>query len=249
MASKIALVTGAARGIGKATAARLAWDGCDIVLADVCAPSGAETAVQAVEAAGRSALFVQTDVGDRAAVEALFARAQERFGRLDVLVNNAAINIRKPLIDLAVEDVARVWAVAQWGVFHCAQLAARRMVEQGEGGAIVSISSVHAVRAFPSSTAYNGAKAAVNQMTRTWAAELAKYRIRVNAIEPGWIDTPGERAFYTEEQILEEGARLPLGRLGRPEEIADAVSYLASDRASYVTGTILRVDGGILLPS
>jgi len=110
------------------------------------------------------------------------------------------------------------------------------------------ISSVHASRAFPNSTAYNGAKAAINQMARTWAAELASHRIRVNSIEPGWTDTPGERRYYSEDEIREKGKKLPLGRLGRPEEIAGAVSYLVSDLGAYVTGSVLRIDGGILLP-
>ena len=122
------------------------------------------------------------------------------------------------------------------------------MVKQNQGGAIVSISSVHAYRPFPRSTAYNAAKAAVNHMSGTWAAELAQYGIRVNVIEPGWVDTPGERAFFTEEQIREEGKKLPLGRLARPEEIAEAACYLASEQSSYVTGTVLRVDGGFVLP-
>src|SRR2546422_1280370 len=123
------------------------------------------------------------------------------------------------------------------------------MVKQGSGGSIVITSSVHAERAFPLSTAYNGAKAAVNNMAATWALELAPHRIRVNVIEPGWIDTPGERKFYTEEELREAGNRLPLGRLGRPEDIAKGVLYLVSDEyASYVTGSRLCIDGGILLP-
>ena len=157
-------------------------------------------------------------------------------------MNNAAINIRKPLIDLDVADVEKVWAVALWGVFHCSQLAARQMVTRA-GGSIVVISSVHAESAFPNNTAYNGAKAAVNHMALTWAAELAGKNVRVNVIEPGWTDTPGERMFYTEEQIRIQGQKLPLGRLGKPEEIAAAVRYLVSDDAVYMTGSCLRVDG------
>jgi len=152
-----------------------------------------------------------------------------------------------PLVDLDVADVQKVWDVALWGVFHCSQLAARQMLKQGSGS-IVVISSVHAEKPFPNNTAYNGAKAAVNHMALTWAAELAKDNIRVNVIEPGWTDTPGERNYYTEEQILEEGRKLPLGRLGKPEEIAKAVRFLVSDEGAYITGSCLRVDGGILLP-
>jgi glucose 1-dehydrogenase len=156
-------------------------------------------------------------------------------------------SIRKPLIDLAVEDVEATWSVTLWGVFHATQLAARMMIAQNQPGNIVTISSVLAHVPQVSSSPYNGAKAAINQMTRTWALELAPHRIRVNAIEPGWIDTPGERAFATEDQLREEASKLPLGRLGRAEEIAKAAAFLVSEDASYITGSILRVDGGISL--
>jgi glucose 1-dehydrogenase len=244
---KVALVTGGARGIGKATAEELARAGADVAFCDVADEASAQGTLTGIREAGRTGLFRQADVGDRAAMEGLFATVLETFGRLDILVNNAAMSIRKPLVDLEIEDVEKVWKVSLWGVFHCSQLAARQMVKQGRGS-IVTISSVHAVQAFPNSTAYNGAKAAVNQMSRTWAAELAGHGVRVNFIEPGWIDTPGERTFYSEEQIQAEGRKLPLGRLGRPEDIAAAVRYLVSDQAAYVTGACLRVDGGIVLP-
>ena len=180
-------------------------------------------------------------------MESMFTETAERLGSIDILVNNAAKSIRKPLLELDTADVEQVWNVILWGTFHCSQLAARRMVAQGRGGNMVMISSVHAYRAFPNSTAYNGAKAAVNHMAMTWAAELAQHRIRVNVIEPGWIDTPGERAFTSEERLREEGGKLPLGRLGTPAEIASAVRFLVSEDGSYVTGSIVRVDGGIAL--
>ncbi len=181
-------------------------------------------------------------------MERLVAETVDRFGRLDIQVNNAGHNVRKPLLELEVADVERVWSVILWGAFHGSQLAARQMVKQGAGGSIVNISSVHAYRPYPNNSAYNGAKAAINHLTATWALELAPYRIRVNAIEPGWIDTPGERKFFTEETIRERGRQLPWGRLGQPDEIARAVRFLASEDASYVTGSVLRVDGGFVLP-
>ncbi len=244
----VAMVTGAARGIGQATAAALARQGFDVAICDLQPAAEPPDTLRSIQEAGRQALYRQCDVSDRAQVEAFFAETVERLGRLDVLVNNAAVNIRKPLVELEVEDVARVWAVSQWGVFHCSQLAARQMIRQGNGGSIVVISSVHAEQPYARSTSYNGAKAAVNQMARTWAVELAPHRIRVNAIEPGWTDTPGERTFFTEDQIREEGKKLPLGRLARPDEIAAAVCFLVSEQAAYITGSILRVDGGIVLP-
>jgi glucose 1-dehydrogenase len=233
LSGKVAVVTGGARGIGRATCVALEQAGATVAWCDLLAPP-----------AGASGRSFQADVSNRGEMEAMFAALD----RVDILVNNAAASIRKLLVDLEVEDVRKTWDVILWGTFHCSQLAARRMIAQGGGGAIVTISSVHAFRPFPLSTAYNGAKAAVNQMAATWAVELAPHRIRVNVIEPGWTDTPGERAFYTEQQIRDEGAKLPFGRLARPEEIAAAVRFLVTEDSSYVTGSVLRVDGGVVLP-
>src|SRR5262249_2013044 len=131
------------------------------------------------------------------------------FGSVDILVNNAVTSRRAALLDLDPEDVRRTWDVALWGVLNCSQFTARKMVAQGRGGSILSISSVHAAQAYPNATAYNAAKAAVNHMSATWATELAPHRIRVNVIEPGWIDTPGERAYNTEDELREAGPTLP----------------------------------------
>ena len=245
---KVAIITGGARGIGQATAVELARSGADVMFCDICKPEQAAQTIAAIEGFHRKARFFHADVGDRAQVEDTFREIVSEFGRIDILVNNAAMNIRKPLVDLEVEDVQRVWSVALWGVFHCSQLAARQMIKQ-QGGSIVMISSVHAVRPFPNNTAYNGAKAAVNHMAGTWAAELVGHGIRVNVIEPGWTDTPGERTLYSEEQIQTEGSRLPMGRLASAAEIANAVRFLVSDEAAYITGSCLRVDGGLLLPT
>jgi glucose 1-dehydrogenase len=244
---KVALITGGARGIGQATAAELARSGADVVFCDVCKPELAAGTLEMIRKFHRKGRFIQTDVGNRAQVEEMFRETVDEFGRIDILVNNAALNTRKPLVDLEIADVEKVWSVALWGVFHCTQLAARQMVKQ-QGGSIVMISSVHAVRPFPNNTAYNGAKAAVNHMAKTWAAELVSDHIRVNVVEPGWTDTPGERTLYTEEQIQREAKQLPMGRLASAAEIAKAVRFLVSDDAAYITGSCLRVDGGLLLP-
>jgi glucose 1-dehydrogenase len=228
----IAVVTGGSRGIGWAAVKQLERDGFTVVIADLQAPPDGE--------------FIRCEVSSRESVEKLFSEVLSRYGRIDALINNAAINIRAPFLETKPADVERVWSVIVGGTFHCTQLAARAMVAQGHGGAVVMVSSVHAERGYANSTAYNGAKAAVNQMARTWATELAPHRIRVNCVEPGWTDTPGERNFFTEEQIREQGAKLPWGRLATPEEIASAIGYLVG--ASYVTGSILKVDGGITLP-
>jgi glucose 1-dehydrogenase len=248
LAGKVAIITGAGRGIGEACAVELARAGADVAICDLCESSKAAGLVSTIEKLGRRALFFSLDVADRNAVQQMVDEVEQRLSRIDILVNNAGRNIRKPLIDLEPADVEAVWSVLLWGAFHTTQLVVRRMVARGEGGSVVMISSLHASKPFPNNTAYNAAKAAVNHMARTWAAELAKYRIRVNTIEPGWIDTPGERNFYTEDQIRELGARLPFGRLGAPQEIAAAVRFLVSGDASYITGACLRVDGGIMLP-
>jgi glucose 1-dehydrogenase len=246
---KVAIVTGAARGIGRATALELARQGADVTVNDVNHIEEAREVVSEIEKMGRRASFFQGDVADRLLDQQLIEETTEALGRLDILVNNAAYSIRKPFLELEVKDVEKTWAVILWGVFHCSQLAARQMVKQGQGGSIVMISSVHAYRPYPNSTAYNAAKAAVNHMAFTWAVELAEYRIRVNVIEPGWIDTPGERKHFTEDEIQERGKKLLMGRLGRAEEIAKGVAFLAAEQDSaYVTGTCLRIDGGFVLP-
>ncbi len=239
-----ALITGAAQGIGQAIAIELARRGADIVIADI---AQADQTLSILKSPTTRTLYQHTDVASRPAMEHLFHRIQTEFGGLDILINNAVKTIRKPLIELTVQDVEATWSVALWGVFHATQLAARMMIAQNQPGNIVTISSVLAHIPYVNSSPYNGAKAAINQMTRTWALELAPHRIRVNAIEPGWIDTPGERAFATEQQLREEAAKLPLGRLGRAEEIAKAAAFLVSEDASYITGSILQVDGGISL--
>ena len=245
---RVAIVTGASLGIGRAIAVDLAQNGADVVVNYNRHAGEAEKVAQEIESLGRHAHVVQASVADRAQCIRMVEEAVRRFGRLDILVTNAAFSIRKPFLALEPEDVEKTWAVSLWGVFHCCQLAARQMVLEKHGGSLVVISSVHAARPYPNATPYNGAKAAVNQMAFTWARELAPHGIRVNVVEPGWTDTPGERNFNTEDQLREGGRIVPVGRLARPEEIARGVTFLVSEEdASYITGSTLRIDGGFAL--
>jgi glucose 1-dehydrogenase len=249
LAGKVALITGAARGIGRGVALCLAEEGADIVVNDLPPAEGAGargTAAEA-EALGRRALAFDADISDREQVAALFAAGAAHFGRIDIVVANAAFSIREPVVEARWEHVLRTIEVTQFGVFHTCQAAARRMLEQGGGGKIVIVGSILAEVPFMNSSAYNMAKAAVNHLGRTLAAELAQHHVNVNVVNPGYIDTPGERRFATEEQIRRAARNIPWGRLGTPRDIGRAVAYLASDDADYVTGSVLQVDGGYKL--
>jgi glucose 1-dehydrogenase len=246
LAGKTALVTGASRGIGRAIAVEFAREGANAIVNYARHCDEAEAVANEIRGLGRQALAHPADTGDRRQVQALFQAGIAAFQRLDIVVANAAFSVRKPLLELTVEDVERTWAVSLWGVFHTCQEAARHMAANG-GGNIIVVSSVHSFRPYPDASAYNGAKAAVNQMAATWAVELARYGIRVNVLEPGWTDTPGERAFYSEEELSAGGDELLLRRLAAAEEVARAAVFLASNDSSYVLGSVLRVDGGYSL--
>ena len=248
---KVALITGASRGIGRGIALCLAEEGANIVVNYRTHPDEAQEVADAVTAFGGEALLWGADVADRTAVKSMVAGAVSHFGRIDIAVANAALSVRQPVLEADWETVQRTIEVSQFGVFHTCQLAAQQMVAQEQQGRskgkIVIISSVHAELPVPSSAAYNMAKAAINHFTATLAAELTPHHINVNVINPGWIDTPGERKWASEEDIRTGAERMPWKRLGLPEDIGQAVAYLASDQADYVTGATLRVDGGYVL--
>ncbi len=247
LAQRVALVTGASRGIGRGCALELARAGADVLVNYRSHPEEAEEVVAEIRAMGRRALAHGADVGNRAAVDAMVQVALAEFGHIDILVNNAASSIRKPFLDYTEEEFAAVLQVALWSVFHCSQAVAQQMVARGGGGKIIVISSVHAFIPFPNSLPYNTAKAGIDHMAYSIAGELAPHRINVNIIEPGWTDTPGERRYYTEEEIRTQGRQLPWGRLACSDELGKAAVFLASDDADYITGACLRVDGGLWL--
>ena len=245
---RVALITGANRGIGEGCALELARRGADIAVNYRSHGEEAEAVAEEIRRLGRRAIVLQGDVSDRQKDEEMVRATVSELGSLDILVANAAASVRKPFVDLTEEDLRFTIDVCLWGVIHCCQFAARQMVAQGRGGNIVVVSSVHAVLPIKNSLPYNTAKAGINHMARTMASELVGEGIRVNILEPGWIDTPGERTFSSEDEIKEAGQRLPMSRLGTIEEIGKGVAFLASDDASYVTGSTLRVDGGFVLP-
>ena len=242
---KVAIITGASRGIGESIARTFAAHGAKLVLA-----ARKADAVQAVAAdIGSDALGVAAHTGHEDQCEALVAAAVERFGRVDVLVNNAATNpYFGPLLDAPAGAWQKTFEVNLQGYFWMARAVARHLRERSAPGSIVSVSSVNALEAAPMQGVYGMTKAAVNSMTRTLAFELASSGIRVNAICPGIVETRLSSAMTANATILEEILRkTPLGRVAQPDEIAGAALFLASDAASYVTGQAIVVDGGMTM--
>ena len=242
-AGRVALVSGASRGIGRACALALAEDGADVVVNYLSHPAEAAEVVREIERLGRRGLAHQADVSDRAQVDAMVAAALDRFDRLDAVVANAYRSIRQPFLGVSPEGLEQTLAVTLLGAFHVCQAGARAMVERGVAGSITVIGSIHGETGFSNSTSYNIAKFGLTGLVLTAANELAAHRIRVNLVNPGWIDTPGERRYATEEELRAQAQRLPWRRLGQPREIGRVVAFLASEGASFVSGAVLRADG------
>ncbi len=247
---KTAIVTGAARGIGLATAERLAQEGANVILADVDEDGGTR-AEKELRQAGWEARYFTADIAERLDVLNLVALAIENFGQIDILVNNAATLDDSPFLDLSVEEFDRVISINLRGTFLIGQAVARQMVKQiedgGAPGAIVNMSSINAVFALPDHVAYSISKGGIAQLTKAMAISLAPQGIRVNAIGPGSIMTPMLADVVKDEEIRSRIlSRTPLGRFGRPDEIADIAVFLVSDAASYITGETIYADGGRL---
>jgi 3-oxoacyl-[acyl-carrier protein] reductase len=246
LSGKVALVTGAQQGIGRAIALALARDGADVCVNFLDDRDAAERVAGEVRAGGRKAMVVQGDVARSRDVEAVVAAATRDLGTPDNLVNNAGVFPRSQFLDLAESEWDHVLGVNLKGGFLCAQAAARAMVAAGKAGAIVNISS-SAIRGDPRGVHYSASKAGVLGMTRAMALALAPHRIRVNAIAPGLTDTAQPRYGNTEEQIAARAAEIPIGRMAQPEEIARVAVFLASDDAAFITGELIHANGGLYL--
>lgn len=244
---KIALVTGSAQGIGFGCAVALAEAGADIVLNDKPGGTCLSEAAARIEDLGRKCWPIEANVFAPEGGQSLVDRAVAEAGQIDILVSNPAYSLRCGFLDFPHDEFAKVVDGTFQSGFRISQAVARHMVERGQGGKIVFISSVQGEMPFARSAPYGASKAAVNLFTQTVAVELFPHRINVNAIEPGWIDTPNERATFTGETLQKEGEKLPWGRLGQPEDIGRAAAFLCSGAADYITGTILPVDGGFRL--
>jgi 3-oxoacyl-[acyl-carrier protein] reductase len=243
LAGKVALVTGASRGIGRAIALRLARDGAAIVVNYAGNTEAAGQVVAEIEETGGRAVAVQADLGQVAEVGRLFDAVFEHLGRLDILVNNAGVLFNRPLADVTEEEFDRIFAINVKGIFFSCQQAARRMADRGR---IINFSSSTTALMLPTYSAYVATKGAVEQLSHVLAKELGPRGITVNVVSPGPIDTELFSQGKTEQDKQRFAQMAALGRLGRPEDIADLVAFLAGEEARWVTGQNIRANGGLI---
>ena len=247
LAGKAAIVTGGATGIGQAISLALASEGAAVVVDYVGKLAVADETLAKIHALQARAIDFEADVSDPAQVEALVGRCVSEFGRLDIFVNNAGIEFKRPFLEYPFELWQKTIAVDLAGPWLCAQAAARQMVKQGGGGRIINISSIHEDLPMPTNAAYCAAKGGLRMMTRTIAVELAPHNITVNNIGPGAIFTPIDKEIQEDPQLNAQIlAGIPMARWGQPEEVAKLAVFLASDAAAYVTGSTYFIDGGMM---
>lgn len=244
---KVAVVTGSGTGIGEAIAKRFAREGAAVVIDYAHRDTAARETQQAIERAGGKAIIIQADVAKSADVEQLVQQTVRQLGKLDILVNNAGIEEKHPFLEYPEELWDSIIQVNLKGPWLCSQAAAHQMVQQGNGGRIINISSVHEDLPMPTNAAYCAAKGGLRMLMRTICDELAPYKITVNNIAPGAIDTPMDKPLKQHPDELKTLlAEIPLGRMGQPDEVAGLALYLASDDAAYVTGSTYFIDGGMM---
>ena len=243
--AKVALVTGASKGIGKACAKRLAEDGMTVIVNYSRSDAEAEKVVEEIKAAGGAATSIKADVSDSGQVKNMIKTIIKEYGQIDVLVNNAGIVKDEYLLMLAEENLDKCFDLNVKGYFYCAQQAVLKMFRK-KSGVIINMSSVSSKIAIPGQTVYSSTKGAINSMTQTMAKELAPYGIRVNAVAPGFVQTDMVEQL-PEDKKDEYLKEVPMGGFADVSEIADLVSFLASDRSSYMTGQVLVLDGGLSL--
>ncbi len=247
---KVAIVTGAATGIGQAIAVRFAKEGAAVMVDYIGKPDAANQTLDTIKSAGGRAAAFEADVSDPAQVANLIGEAVKNFGKLDIAVNNAGIEKKHAFVDYPLEEARKIIEVNLIGPFLVAQAAARQMIQQGQGGRIVNISSVHEDLPMPTNAPYCVSKGGLRMLARTIAVELAKYKITVNNIGPGAIYTPIDADIEAQPELEKSlMGEIPLNRWGKPEEVAGLAVYLASDEAAYITGSTYFIDGGMLRQS
>lgn len=241
LAEKVAIVTGASRGIGRAIALKLASNGASVVVNYAGNADKAQEVVAEIEKLGVQAIALQADVSKVADIQRLFEQTIERFGKIDILVNNAGVTFYKPITEVTEEDFDKIFAINVKGTYFACQQAAHHLAD---GGRIINFSSSTTAMMLPTYSAYVGTKGAVEQITRVVAKELGGRQITVNVISPGPTDTELFRQGKSEEQINRFAQMAALGRLGQVQDIADVVAFLASEEARWITGQNIRVNGG-----
>ena len=241
---KGAVVTGAGRGIGKAIAKALAASRAGVVVCDIDLDAAARVAGE-IESSGGKALPANADVRIRSEIEQMVQKGTQEFGGIQILVNNAGVVLRKPAEEITEEEWDKVIDINLKGTFLCAQTVGKAMIQRGEGGRIINIASIMGGVALPPRAAYCASKGGIIALTKDLAAEWAKYGVTVNTISPGWTVTEMTQAYFSQEEVrgflLE---RIPLNRLGKPEDIANLAVFLASEYSGYITGQAIFVDGG-----
>ena len=247
---RVAVVTGAGGGIGKGIVACLAEAGADVVLVDLDR-GAAEKVAARVEDLGRDALVVQTDVTNPDSVADMAAAALDWQGHADILVNNAGVEIIRPVFEISESDWDKTIDVNLKGAWLCSQAVAKRMAEAGDGGRIINVGSIMSEMPAPGEPHYAASKGGILMLTKALALDLAPYEITVNAIGPGVVKNGmSSRGCLGDEEMAQQvSSHIPLKRLGRPEDVGNAAVFLASDKASYITGVMLYVDGGMILAS